>query len=142
MSESTSSKLKQQFVRPIGVGLVSALGARAMGVQFRITMPLLGNVSKPVFYGVLGFGSSLVSETLHQWVLPYLPQSEEAVNAENAVLSPALHALTNVVALKVIYPGILEDHGLQEPILIGAGAEVLGDYGFKYWVQPMDWMKD
>jgi hypothetical protein len=142
MSDSTSSKLKQQFVRPLVVGAISALGAKSMGGQYLVDMPLLGEVSKPVFYGVLGFGSSLVSETLHQWVLPYLPQSEEAVNAENALLSPALHAATNVLALKLLYPTILSYSGIQEPIVIGAGAEIVGDYAFSHWIATMDWMKD
>jgi len=134
---STSSKLKSQFVRPIVVGLVSAVGAMAMGSSYKVDVPLLGSVSKSVFYGVLGAGSSLATETIHQWVLPYLPQSDTAVRAENALLSPVIHAGVNLAVLKLVYPGILNEIGMQEPILIGVGAELVGAYGFDNFVAPM-----
>ena len=72
---STSSKLKQQFGKPIAVGIAAALGAKALGLAYNVELPLLGDVSAPVFYGVVGVASSLATETIHQWVLPYLPQS-------------------------------------------------------------------
>ena len=138
---STSSKLKQQFVRPIVVGLVSALGARAMSVSYKVDLPLLGEVPKEVFYGVVGFGSSLATETLHQWVLPYLPQSAAAVKAENALLSPVLHAGVNFAVLRVLYPGILKEIGWQEPVMLGIGSELVGGYSFDNFIRGMDWMR-
>jgi hypothetical protein len=137
---SISSKLKNQFARPIAVGLVSALGAKAMGKDFNVTLPLLGDVSKPVFYGVLGVGSSMGTEILHNWVLPYLPQSDSAVKAENALLSPAIHGLVNLGVLKVLYPGMLAEIGIQEPLLIGVGAEIAGGYAFDNFIKTMGFM--
>ena len=132
---STSSKLKSQFVRPIVVGLVSAVGAMAMGDQYKVTT-VFGNLSKSVFYGGLGVASSLATETLHQWILPMLPQSDSAVKAENALLSPAIHAGLNFLALKLLYPDVLDGAGFQEPLIIGAGAEVVGTYGFDAFIAP------
>jgi hypothetical protein len=138
---STSSKLKQQLARPIMIGIISALGAKAMGQEFSMELPLLGDVSKPIFYGVLGVGSSLVSETAHHWILPYLPQSASAVKAENALLSPAIHGLVNIGVLKLLYPGMLNTMGYQEPLMIGVGAEIVGGYSFDNFVRTMDWMR-
>lgn len=112
-----------------------------MGMSYNVSLPLLGIVSKPVFYGVLGFGSSLASETVHQWVLPYLPQSEEAVRAENALLSPAIHAGINLAVLKFGYPGLFGEQGWQEPVMLGIGSELVGDYAFSNFVLGMDFMK-
>lgn len=127
---SITSKLKQQLARPVVIGIVSALGAAAMGKHYNMELPIIGAVSKPVFYGILGVGSSLVTETLHQWVLPYLPQSDTAVKAENALLSPAIHGIVNVATLKLLYPEMINVIGYQEPLLIGVGAEIVGGYSF------------
>jgi len=136
----SSSKLKQTFVKPLVVGIISALGSKVMGANYNVGIPLLGDVPAAVFYGLLGTGSSLASETLHQWVLPYLPQSAEMVKMENAVLSPALHGGLNVAVLYFAYPGILKEFGYLNPLLLGAGAEVLGSYSFDNFVAVMSWM--
>lgn len=138
---STSSKLKSMLAKPIVVGIVSALGAKALGQDFNVDV-LGTTLSGPVFYGVLGVGSSLVAETAHQWVLPYLPQSENAVKVESAALSPLLHAATNIVAIKVLCPAMLDSPvvGYQNPIIIGAGAEFVGAYAFDNFIKTMDWM--
>lgn len=138
---STSSKLKSMFAKPIVVGIVSALGAKALGQDFKVDV-LNTSLSGPVFYGLLGVGSSLVAETAHQWVLPYLPQSESAVKMESAALSPLLHAATNIVAIKVLCPVMLSHPavGYQNPIIIGAGAEFVGAYAFDNFIKTMDWM--
>jgi hypothetical protein len=133
---SVSEKLKSQFVRPVVVGIISAIGAKAMGLKYDVGVPLLGDVSAPVFYGVLGTASSLATETIHQWVLPYLPQSDSAVKAENALLSPIIHAALNVGVLKLAYPGILNEMGYKDPIALGIGAEFAGEYAFESFVKP------
>jgi hypothetical protein len=132
----TSTKLKNQFIRPLVVGAVSAAGAMALGQNFNVRVPILGSVSKSVFYGLLGAGSSLATESIHQWVLPYLPQSEAAVRAETALIAPAIHAALNVGVLSVAYPSIVNESGMLEPVLIGAGAEVVGAYSFDAFVAP------
>ena len=141
---STISKLKTMFAKPVVVGLVSALGAKAMGQDFSVDVRPIGMLlSAPVFYGVLGLGSSLAAETLHQWVLPYLPQSEMAVKMESAALSPVLVAATNVIAIKILTPAMLThpDVGYTAPIIIGAGAEFVGSYAFENFIKTMDWMR-
>jgi hypothetical protein len=101
---STSSKVKSMLVKPIIVGLVSALGAKVMNQDYSVTIPYIGTtISGPVFYGLLGTASSLATETVHTWVLPYLPQSASAVKAEAALLSPAIHAALNVGVLTLGY---------------------------------------
>jgi hypothetical protein len=50
------------------------------------------------------------------------------MGAENALLSPAIHAAVNVGVLMLAYPGIIRELGYREPVLIGAGAEVVGGY--------------
>ncbi len=139
---STSSKLKNMLAKPIVVGLISALGAKAMGQDFNVEV-LGTTLSGPVFYGVLGVGSSLVAETAHQFVLPYLPQSDTAVKVESAALGPLLHAATNIVAMKILCPAMLASDvvGYQKPIIIGAGAEFVGAYAFDNFVKTMDWMR-
>lgn len=127
---STISKLKQQFGRPVVIGLVSALAASAMGKSYQVSLPLLGTVPKPVFYGLLGAASSAGTEVLHQWVLPYLPQSESAVKAENAILSPVIHAGVNLAVMYVAAPAIIKADGWMEPVAIGFGAEIAGGYAW------------
>src|SRR6185437_15702659 len=124
---STSSKLKQQFVRPAVVGLVSGAIASASGTDFDAAV-FGAEIPKWAFYGLLGFGSSLVSESLHQWILPMLPQSQQAVTAENALLSPVLHAGVNLAALSIVYPTAIKVDGWMVHVGIGIGAEVVGDY--------------
>ena len=135
---SDSMKIKEMLSRPVVVGLTSALGAVAMSQRYKVDLPLFGEIPAPVFYGLLGIGSSLATESLRQWVLPMLPQSDAAVQAENALLSPVLHAGVNIAVLKLAYPAILNDIGYQQPVLIGAGAEIVGTYAFdaflKTWI--------
>jgi hypothetical protein len=78
---------------------------------------------------------------VHHWVLPYLPQSASAVKVEAALLAPAIHAVLNVAVLKLAYPALLKEVGMGEPMLIGVGAEIVGDYGFTHFIKTMSWMK-
>lgn len=135
---SITDKLKAQIARPVVVGLMAALGAKAMGGnQWVATMPILGDVSKPVFYGIVCAGSSFGAEILHNWVLPYLPQSDKAVQIENAVLAPAISAAVNVAVLMVAYPALIKDVGIQEPIVLGIGSEVAGSYAYENFIRTM-----
>ena len=145
MYMSTSSKLKETFTKPLVVGLVSALGATAMGQNFKVDITMLGvnGISAPVFYGVLGATSSLAAESLGKWVLPYLPQSESMAQMEAAALAPALSAATNVLAIKLLCPAML-DHpmvGYKTPLILGAGAEFVGTCAFDNFIKNMDWMR-
>jgi hypothetical protein len=133
---SFTDKLKSQIARPLTVGIVSALAAKAMGGDWSADLPLLGVVSKPVFYGVVGAASSFGSEILHNFALPYLPQSSQAVTIENALLAPAIHAALNVAVVSVVFPAMASDVGLQEPILIGIGSEIVGGYSFDNFIKP------
>jgi len=137
---STSSKLKQQFVRPAVVGIVSGAIASMTGVDY--DAQVFGyEIPKWAFYGALGFGSSLVTESLHQWILPMLPQSQQAITAENALLSPAIHAGVNLTALSVFYPQAIALDGWMLPVGVGIGAEVIGDYSFNSFIKDMPWMR-
>src|SRR6185312_15948170 len=104
---------KQQFVRPAVVGIVSGAIASMSGRDYQ-SLVFGYEVPKWAFYGALGFGSSFVSETLHQWILPMLPQSQQAVTAENALLSPAIHAAVNLTALSIVYPSVIKEEGWME----------------------------
>lgn len=134
---SITDRLKSQFAKPIVVGAISYLAAGLTGEKFNVTLPLLGEVSKSTFYGLLGVGSSMGAEVLHNWVLPYLPQSDMAVQAENALLAPALSGAINIAAIQLIgSSGLAEASGYMEPFLLGAGSQIAGDYSFKYWIGP------
>ena len=139
----SSIKLKQTFMKPVVVGVVSYLGAKALGLDKEVldVNTAIGKIPGAMFFGALGAGSSLVTESVHQWVLPYLPQSPEAVKVEDAILSPAIHAAVNVGAIYFLYPEMLKNIGIQKPVLLGAGAEVAGSYGFDNFIKPMDWMR-
>lgn len=136
---STTDKLKETFAKPIVVGLVSALGSKALGngQSFNVALPILGEVNSMVFYGLLGLGSSLATETLHQWVLPLLPQSGQAVQIENAILSPVIHAAVNVGVLSLGWPSVIKEFGYSNPIMLGVGAELAGSYAYLNFVKVM-----
>ncbi len=102
---------------------------------------MIGDVSAAVFYGVVGVGSSLATETIHQWVLPYLPQSDYSVKVENALLSPAINAAVNVAFLKLAYPQVLNTLGYTQPIILGVGSQIVGDYAFANFIAGMSWMQ-
>ena len=54
----------------------------------------------------------------------------EMIKFENALISPALHAGINLVALRVLVPGMVTTLDWKTPAIIGAGAEVVGGYAF------------
>ena len=134
---STASKMKDMLAKPLVIGVISALGSKALGIDIDVGIPLLGDVNSVIFFGLLGAGSSVATETLHQWVLPYLPQSSEMVKIENALLSPALHAAVNVGVLYFIYPAMLKTYGYTNPILLGIGSEIAGSYAYDNFVRAM-----
>lgn len=138
---STSSKLKQQFGKPIAVGICAALGAKALGLDYNVQLPLLGDVPAAVFYGVVGVGSSFATETIHQWVLPYLPQSAYATQVESAALSPAINAALNIGILKMWYPGVVDTLGYMNPVMLGVASQVAGAYAFDNFITGMSWMQ-
>ena len=62
------SRLKDQLGKPLTVGILSGLGAKALGVTYDVNLPVLGQVSGVTFYGIMGAASSSVSEVLKNWI--------------------------------------------------------------------------
>ena len=135
-----SSKLKQTFAKPIVVGLIAAIGAQALGANFDVKVVGV-TVSSTVFYGVVGVGSSLATETVRNFVLPYLPQSAYATQVEAAVLAPAINAALNLGFLQLVYPSIIAAGGYMQPLILGVGSQVAGSYAFDNFVSGMSWMQ-
>jgi hypothetical protein len=129
------SALKTQLVKPIVVGLTSAVGQAALYDKFNFRLPVLNiDVSSPVFFGLLGFMSSEISEVLKNYLLPMLPQSFAASQSEAALISPLLHGGINMLAVHVVNPQLAADIGM-EPLVLGVGAELVGAYSYDNFVR-------
>lgn len=131
-----SDKIKQNLIKPLVVGAVS------YGVSM-LTMPDLKGSSVFVlgmpfdfnlFMGLLGSGSSLITET----ALLYIP-SYEGKTMTDALIKSSVHGLANV-GVGYILGGF--DDVYAKLFLNGVASEMGGSYVYENFVAPMSLSSD
>lgn len=128
---SYSSKLSENFIQPVVVGLVNVAGAYAVG-EGNNSARLGGmSVPLPIFLGLVGSASSIAGETLKNYVLPMLPNNAKFASLEGVLLQPALCGLVEGSALQ-----FLTKTRFKEGFILGAGSEIAGSYLYSGVVKP------
>jgi hypothetical protein len=119
--------LFQTLTKPLAVG---AVGAAVTYYLFNETgnMLLLGQ-SIPTWIGVGACltGTTLVSETLGNYVLPLIPKNYQTAKTEKLVLEPIVNGLALYVLLSVTTPNAYSN-GLQFPLECGIISTIAGNY--------------
>lgn len=135
---STKFKLIEQFAKPSMVGVLSYFGSMAMLPQQSVNV--MGySMNSHLFYGLLGVGGSFVSELAHNWLLPYLPGNDKFAQTESMLLAPAVNAGIFALATKMFIPPLSAFDprlDLVRPALLGAGAEIGGQYVYEAVLMP------
>lgn len=127
----SKSKLSEQFIHPLIVGALGYAGSHFMGDGGKEAVVGSMSVSLPLFMGVLTGASSVVGETLKQWVLPMLPNNASYVSMESTFLGPAI-----VGGVDGLAAYLLTKTRFTEGLILGAGSEIAGSYLYSGVIQP------
>lgn len=137
---SLGYKLTDQFTRPLVVAGLSYLASKTMNSEHfdSVQLPFTSmQVSLHTYLAMVGGGASVLSETLSNWVYPYLPQSEAFATYEAALTRPALNGLMNIGFTRVLYPSVYTSVGPTNLFAVGGLSELGGDYVYTNFVKPM-----
>lgn len=129
MEESNEQKIIENFARPVIAGGISYVLASQMMNNYDIALlPFFPDISNNFMFGLLGAGSVLVSETIGNWILPYIShKSAQVEKSEEFLLSPAISAAIFQGFVMLNIPQ-LYDLVSFKPSMIGAGADILSKY--------------
>ena len=112
--------------KPVMVGVTAAVASKFL-FPGDDTIPVFGmEVSQMVAVGVAVGGASAIGGIASGYILPMLPQSEEAAKAEGMILTPAMTAAATYAVARM-----LGDVPNPFPLLaLGAGSEIAGTYAW------------
>ena len=112
--------------KPLMVGVTAAVASKFL-FPGDDAIPVFGmEVPQMVAVGVAVGAASAVGGVASGYILPMLPQSEEAAKAEGMLLTPALTAAATYAVARM-----LGDVPQPLPLLaLGAGSEVAGTYAW------------
>lgn len=138
MSElNTSGKLIDQVVKPLMNGAMCYLGAKAMGIDKVVFVPLLDKAYEaPMGLAILGTASSFGTELAHNFILPHINQHSKLGQMESMILAPVLNG---GMLAGLTYAGSRSSmNGIGAGYLfgLGAGAEVTSTYAFEAIARP------
>lgn len=143
---STTMKLSENFVKPIAAGLLTYLGSMALNNSHNVKVFSV-DVNNHMFYGALSTGGSFVSETVHEWVLPYIPKNKKLAQTESMLLAPVVNGLVLVGGKYYVgknQPSIFDTQINAEDnkkmFLLGAASEVGAQYAFEAFLEP--WLNE
>jgi hypothetical protein len=122
---STMQKLEQNVSKPIASGLIAAGISLAMGDgQYQMNLGPIGEQSLPVANGIITGITSLATETISLWIMPYItPHYQITTGVLNPLVAGATCAATHHFLL-----GDDAYNSMQKSFAIGA----LGDIGGQY----------
>jgi hypothetical protein len=132
-----TGKIVDSLVQPLIVGAASygasMLAFSDMGYMY---LPAVGNVSWHVGMGLIGASASVVNELAHNYILPKVARGERLANMESMLLAPVVSGASAVMIPSLLNPNIAKVGGNAKLFLVGAGAEILGNYVFSAFVEP------
>lgn len=131
-----SQKLAEQFSKPVLTGALAYMASMAYGNEGVVNV--FGNrMDINVTYGLVGVANDFAGELVHNFVLPYIPKNGKFAKAESAMLLPALGAGGNLAFFYLINPNIIEQAGMIQPAVIGAGSVIGGQWIYDQFIHDM-----
>jgi hypothetical protein len=76
--------------------------------------------------GALGIGSAVMSDAIHQLVLPKVSANQRIRHIEASILAPSVAGATTLVGAKLIHPDLPNELGQVALFGYAAVAEILG----------------
>lgn len=132
-------RLVTNFTKPLVVGILTYFLSMVVfpNSRYNVRLPFsVGTVSFATYMGLLGSVSSFGTQTVSNWILPYIPGNSSYANVEQALLEPGVNGALNVLVTYMLYPGLYNDIGALKLFGTGLGAELGGDYIYKNFVLP------
>jgi len=133
---NSNNPVVEMISKPLMQGAISAVGSYLLpDAVFNVGGK---EVNKPLFYGLIGIGSELVSETLHQAVLKQIPHNQKWEHTEALVVSGLISG--------AVYGGATYQFGentygsepcVGKAAVLGVGSNVATNYGYDNFVHPM-----
>jgi hypothetical protein len=120
------NKLVDTVTVPVAAGLVAAAEAAYMFPGYdRMSVPLLGEVSPAVGFGVHTALAAAVGQVGGNYVLPYLPKLGSYANIEKRIAAPLVTGVADVALVR--FTGN-DRVSMQQAFLIGASSHLIGQY--------------
>lgn len=117
--------LVKALVQGAGLGVVT----RYMEPDATVLVPLVGQRYPLWLLAAIGaMGSSIASDIIHDQVLPHIPKNKKFMQAESAILSPAVAATVYLAILYFFQPDLISRIGVPKLAGEAIGAEMLAYY--------------
>lgn len=114
----------------VATGLASGF---LFGMRSQIKSPIGDQrIPFPVFAGLVGATGSLVGDGLHLVMKDAIPISKKANDKASMVSGLAINGILFGGMLYAYDPRILQDFGMLQALMVGAGAEFAGSSSYTY----------
>jgi hypothetical protein len=136
LSQSSTSKWINMMAKPLENAAACYIGSKFLGIDGRITNPIIGTQDAAMSLAVAGFGASLVTETVHSWVLPQITPGNQWYSTASMVLSPTIQTLGLYAYVSYFDSPEASSIGMTNFALLGAGGEIASCYVNDNFVTP------
>jgi hypothetical protein len=96
----------------------------------------LGPMSPWMVYGALGVASSAGADLISNFFVPQLSKDARTKTVESHLIGMGGAGVSFLAAEYIVNPAMAKDR-MQEALMIGAGAEILSNYIYTSFAQPL-----
>ena len=133
----TKGKFIDMAVKPITNGLMTYLGAKALGLNYDTNLPIIGkSYDAPMALAMAAVPASFVTEMAHNWILPGINQHSKMGQMEAMILSPVIQGGLLAAIVQAGGSVQLGNLGTAKVVGLGAGSEIASTYAFEGLVRP------
>lgn len=136
---SETEKAVDMLAKPLINGMLSYASYKALAPNFdTFLINSLGykqEMSFSTVVGAVGVASSLLAETLHNYVLP-AAQSEKLAYTESMILTPVMGAVSQLGIVALLNPSAVDSIGAIKIGATGAASQIGTTYLYEGFVAP------
>ena len=130
-------KMIDQITKPILNGLMTYVGAKALGLKYDTNLPIINrSYEAPMALAIAAVPASFVTEMAHNFVLPGINQHSKMGQMEAMVLSPIIQGALLAGIVQTGGSVQLNNLGTMKVFGLGAGSEVISTYAFESVLRP------
>jgi hypothetical protein len=133
----TKGKMIDQITKPLLNGVMTYVGAKALGMKYDINLPIVNrSYEAPMALAMAAVPASFVTEIAHNFVLPGINQHSKMGQMEAMILSPALQGGLLAGIVQTGGSVQLGNLGTGKVFGLGAASEIASTYAFESILRP------
>jgi len=145
MSNDWKETLITNFTKPATVSVSTSFGSYLLGLKsggyLNNNVNIMGfSVPMYLYSGITSFGTTLITESVHNWVFEQIDGESAYSEMLEMLLKPTLNVVVGVGFIYLFNPELIRVNGYMPLIVLFGAGYMVGDYMNNSLIEP--WLQD